>query len=186
MSNTIYKLRGYILAIFAIALIATPPSTEPISASGILLIFVAIVIRVTARRSIGLHSRGSKLEAPRLVREGIYSVVRHPLYLSNGLAGSGFILLHLHWQNLTFAYLGMLWIFIGFLAMNEDRFLKSEFGEDFENFAAEVPAFIPKLGTKRNKNYSRSIAAAFAGDMWTWIFLAIFAALLIARRMIEF
>lgn len=183
MKSFLYKYRGVILGIFAVALLTFPHAEGTVSASGFLLIAVAIVLRVTARRSIGMHSRGSRLEAPRLVREGIYSKVRHPLYLSNGLMGSGFVLLHLNWQTATFIFVGVLWIFVGFLAQSEDEFLKREFGKEWEEFAAVIPGFIPSLKGGRNKNYSRGIFGAVAGDLWTWIFLLLFALLLVARRM---
>lgn len=182
MANFIYRFRGLILALFAIALLAFPSYEGTISASGFLLIVLAVALRITARRSIGMHSRGNALSAPRLVREGIYSKVRHPLYLSNGLMGSGFVLLHLNWQVSTFVFVGVLWLFVGVLALNEDTFLRQEFGEEWNQFAREVPAFVPNLKGPRNKNYVRSAWAAFAGDLWTWIFLLVFAAMIFLRR----
>lgn len=181
-SNIVYKFRGGILGAFALLLLILPPGELPVSASGILLLFLAACVRITARRNIGMHSRGNRLEAPRLVREGIYSKVRHPLYLSNGLMGSGFVLLHLNWQSATFIFLGALWIFVGFLAQNEDAFLRQEFGDEWVRFADEVPAFIPRLKGQMNRNYMQSVFAAFASDLWTWIFLIVLTGLVVARR----
>lgn len=179
--EALYSARGKILAVLALALLAFPAKNESVSVSGILLILAAAALRISARRNIGGHSRGKTLEAPRLVKEGVYSKLRHPLYLSNGLMASGFILLHLGWRPEAIVFAGVLWLFVLTLAQSEDQFLRREFGGDWEAWAHETPAMLPKAG-KGDGRFLRSAPSAFLADKWTWIFLLLYAGLLCLRR----
>lgn len=179
--EALYAARGKILALLALALLAFPAKNESVSVSGILLILAAAALRVSARRNIGGHSRGKTLEAPRLVTEGVYSKIRHPLYLSNGLMASGFILLHLGWLPEAIILAAILWLFILTLAQSEDQFLKREFGKTWAAWASATPAMIPKAG-RGSGRFLRSIPSAFLADKWTWIFLLLYSVLLALRR----
>lgn len=181
LRESLYAARGQILAIMALVLLALPPTNETISVSGLLLVAVGITLRISARRNIGGHSRGKTLEAPRLVTEGVYSKIRHPLYLSNGLVASGFILLHLGWTPLALALAAALWLFILTLAEGEDRFLRREFGSTWETWASATPSMIPKAG-RADGHFLRSAPEAFLADRWTWVFLLLYAGLLALRR----
>lgn len=46
-------------------------------------------MRVWARRHIGLHTRGKRLEAPYRATGGPYRYISHPLYLANVLVALG-------------------------------------------------------------------------------------------------
>ena len=74
---------------------------------------------------------------------GAYSLVRHPLYLGNFLMWLSIALLT---ANSTFILLFILsfWIYYERIMYAEESFLRKGFGPVFENWAATVPAFIPK------------------------------------------
>ena len=112
LSALLYRFRGYILGLIAIALFAFPPSLFPESlcindcVAGMLIavpLYVASAfLRVQTRRFIGEHTRGHVHAADTLVTCGPYSRVRHPLYISN----TGFAL------GIAFFHLGVsLWVF---------------------------------------------------------------------------
>jgi protein-S-isoprenylcysteine O-methyltransferase Ste14 len=73
---------------------------------------------------------------------GIYSMVRHPLYLGNYLMWAGIVIYTL---NLSFFIIISLayWIYYERIMFAEERFLERKFGEDFNQWAARTPAFIP-------------------------------------------
>ena len=178
-----YKYRGILLGIFGILLLLSEPTKNDFSVSGLFLILIGICIRICARRSIGSHSRKNKLDAPFLITSGIYSVVRHPLYLSNGLICSGFILLHLHWQTYTFYFAFALWTFLGILILNEDLFLQKKFGEEWNIYAKRTPAVFPAFPLKvKSFVFQKSIFQSFCSDLWTWFFILLYAILLVLRR----
>jgi protein-S-isoprenylcysteine O-methyltransferase Ste14 len=78
----------------------------------------------------------------RLVREGPYRLIRHPLYLGACLEAAGMPLLL---GAPAAAVLGL----AGFVpfevarAFYEERFLREIFGDDYRRYSSEVPAFLP-------------------------------------------
>ena len=105
LSALLYRFRGYILGLIAIALFAFPPSLFPESlcindcVAGMLIavpLYVASAfLRVQTRRFIGEHTRGHVHAADALVTYGPYSRVRHPLYISNTGFALGIAFFHL-------------------------------------------------------------------------------------------
>ena len=80
----------------------------------------------------------------RLVREGIYGVVRHPLYVCFfGLTVATGIV----WTELPILIAGIasfvagVWIRV----RAEEQLLRKYFGSEFEDYVRQVPAFIPNL-----------------------------------------
>ena len=73
---------------------------------------------------------------------GVYSIVRHPLYVGNFLMWTGIALLT---QNLWFvmAYVFLYWVYYERIMFAEEQFLRRKFGEKYTNWAAKTPAFVP-------------------------------------------
>lgn len=73
---------------------------------------------------------------------GIYSTVRHPLYLGNFFMWLGLALLTGNmWFVLSFAL--FYWIYYERIMYAEEMFLFEKFGELYEKWAEKTPAFIP-------------------------------------------
>jgi protein-S-isoprenylcysteine O-methyltransferase Ste14 len=91
---------------------------------------------------------GYYAEGPVFVTEGIYSVIRHPLYTGIGLfiLGSGINVL-LHAPGLAaLSYTICITYILAFIttsAVRETRRLKEQFGMDFEAYASSVHPFLP-------------------------------------------
>ncbi len=75
---------------------------------------------------------------------GIYSTVRHPLYIGNFFIWLGLAMIT---ANLWFvvAFVFLYWIYYERIMYSEELFLYNKFGEDYKNWADETPAFIPAL-----------------------------------------
>jgi len=73
---------------------------------------------------------------------GIYSIVRHPLYVGNFFMWLGVAILT---QNFWFlvAYVFMYWLYYERIMFAEEQFLRRKFGEKYVAWAAKTPAFIP-------------------------------------------
>lgn len=79
-----------------------------------------------------------------LATNGPYSYVRHPQYVGFILVMFGFLL---QWPTiLTLAMFPVLTVMYVKLARSEEHDAKSEFGDAYAKYVAEVPGFIPKLG----------------------------------------
>lgn len=197
--NKMYACRGWILGGLAMVMLLFPG--DPISDfwfSNVLPLPVVLlvsfaILRIQARRSIGEHTRGFTHDADRLVTEGIYSRIRHPLYLSNGGIGYAFVILHMGFQPVALAFVVALLAFEFLLSRLEDRYLESRFGDEWRKWAAVTPAFIPRLTfgsqtaeslhpEKDGVSAKRSFLAAARADASTWFWLVAGIVIIILRK----
>lgn len=188
--NKLYAFRGWILGALAITMLLLPG--EPISDSwysNVLplsaALFVAFaILRIQARRSIGEHTRGFTHDADRLVTEGIYSRIRHPLYLSNAGIGYALVILHFGFELIALVFVVVLLAFEFLLSRLEDRYLENRFGEEWRAWSSRTPAFLPKLAFSRQELpcSRRSFLAAFKADASTWLWLAFIVLVIMVRK----
>jgi len=93
----------------------------------------------------GTSGRNTKEQvADVLNSSGMYSMVRHPLYLGNYLIWLGISLASF---NIDFAIIMSLlfWIYYERIMFAEERFLERKFGADYLNWASKLPAFLPSI-----------------------------------------
>ncbi|MBW8360287.1 MAG: isoprenylcysteine carboxylmethyltransferase family protein [Weeksellaceae bacterium] len=72
----------------------------------------------------------------------IYSIVRHPLYLGNFLMWFGPALLTGHFWFII-AFVLFYWVYYERIMYAEEQFLRRKFGEQYLEWAENVPAFFP-------------------------------------------
>jgi protein-S-isoprenylcysteine O-methyltransferase Ste14 len=93
----------------------------------------------------GTSGRNTKEQrAAVLNMTGMYSIVRHPLYLGNFLIFFSILLfLHVWW----FALIGLLsfWLYYERIMLREEEFLRDKFERTYLNWANTTPAFFPRL-----------------------------------------
>lgn len=106
---------------------------------------LGIRIYTTGHVPKGTSGRNTKAQkADILNTTGIYSVVRHPLYLGNFFIYLGISLfVHLWW--LTLIYILAFWVYYERIIFAEEAFLREKFGDAFENWMNETPAYIPNF-----------------------------------------
>lgn len=116
------------------------------------LMAVAIVISrkrrkyLTFRRLAGVPEIAPDKHGIGLLREGIYSRMRHPRYVEFSLALAAWSLfanfVGLYWM--TAATLVLLYLIV----LMEERELRERFGQEYVDYAARVPRFIPRLRSR--------------------------------------
>jgi protein-S-isoprenylcysteine O-methyltransferase Ste14 len=93
----------------------------------------------------GTSGRNTKEQvANTLNSSGMYSMLRHPLYLGNyliwfGIALSTFSIFFILIMSLLF------WLYYERIMIAEERFLEKKFGDDFIKWSNTLPAFIPNI-----------------------------------------
>lgn len=118
---------------------------------GLTLILLAIVtLRAKGRPAEGKDFASTTT----LVRDGIYGVVRHPLYLGWLLMYVAAILFSQHWIVATLAVLGTACIIQ--ITRQEDRHLIGRFGDAYERYMDSVPAMNLAIGIARLRQRRRS------------------------------
>ena len=108
----------------------------------------AIAIGTSNKNTSGRNTKEQVAEA--LNTKGIYSTVRHPLYLGNYLMWIGIVIYVLNpWYVIVVSLL--FWLYYERIMFAEERFLERKFGEPYVNWSNSVPAFFPSM-----KNYVKS------------------------------
>lgn len=86
---------------------------------------------------------GETREEPRVIRESVFSVVRHPIYLSEILLYLGLLMLSM---SLAAAFVWVIAIvFLHYISRWEERLLLARFGEEYAQYMRDVPMWIPRL-----------------------------------------
>jgi len=81
----------------------------------------------------------------RLAKTGAYARIRHPQYVGFVLIMTGFLL---QWPTLvTLSMFPILVFMYARLAKREQVEMLAQFGEEYRSYMAQVPAFIPKVGS---------------------------------------
>lgn len=75
---------------------------------------------------------------------GIYSIVRHPLYVGNFFMWLGAGMLTYHFWFIMF-FIAFYWIYYERIMFAEEQFLRKKFGEQYIRWATATPAFIPNM-----------------------------------------
>jgi len=86
---------------------------------------------------------GEVRDTPHVIKNGVFGIVRHPIYLGaiTLYLGLFFITLSLA----SFVVLILIVIFYYFISKHEEKLLVARFGKEYENYMKEVPMLVPKL-----------------------------------------
>lgn len=102
----------------------------------------ALTIGYTPQNTSGRNTKAGQV-AEDINTKGMYSIVRHPLYLGNFLMWLGLILYVGSLEFLIFSVF-FFWIYYERIMFAEEAFISKKFGESFYKWAEKVPSFIPK------------------------------------------
>ena len=151
--NWLFRYRSYIPVIFlltafpVIAITPVPVFSESLTCLSVILSLMGVGVRAY---TIGTTPRGtsgrntSKQVAETLNTSGIYSLVRHPLYLGNYMMWAGLALFAYNiWYFIIVSL--VFWIYYERIMFAEEAFLQGKFGEVFQVWASQVPAFFPRF-----------------------------------------
>jgi protein-S-isoprenylcysteine O-methyltransferase Ste14 len=116
-------------------------------AAGLMLGLLGLAIRGWA---IGFAPQGTSgrgtlaMRADTLNTTGLYSAVRHPLYLGNLLLWVGVATISGR-PSMVFLTLVLFWLVYERIMIAEERFLFGRFGPAFAEWAERTPAFVPSF-----------------------------------------
>lgn len=91
----------------------------------------------------GRNTRTGQI-AESLNTTGMYSIVRHPLYVGNFVIWLGIVLFFLNWW-LMVMFLLAFWIYYERIMFAEEEFLRAKYDQTFLDWAERTPAFVPRL-----------------------------------------
>lgn len=179
--DVLFRWRGYLpllmLPLFALGLIdarlpqPVAPASRILQVVAVAVALAGLAIRVVA---IGTAAEGTSERstvnprASRLRTTGLYSLVRHPLYVGNTITAIGLAAFTTRW------YLPLIVLLLGLLyheriAAREEAFLEERFGDEFREWAGQVPAMIPGPASYRRSDvrfgWRRPLGSEFHGLM---------------------
>ena len=158
--NWLFRHRGYLpLLLFPLLLLAAAHSSAaaghpPALVRDVLCVAVALgglAVRVATVGYVPRDTSGRNTGRPQaesLNTGGLYSVVRHPLYLGNYLMWLGVALFARAWWAPVIVSL-VFWLYYERIMFAEEEFLRRRFDAEYESWAASTPAFLPRLGLWR-------------------------------------
>lgn len=104
----------------------------------------AIAIATTPKGTSGRNTKEGQV-AESLNTTGIYSMVRHPLYVGNYFMWIGIVLYTFNFWFVIVVTL-LFWLYYERIMYAEERFLERKFGDAYMSWANATPAFIPMFG----------------------------------------
>lgn len=144
------KLRVLFAVLFFIFIFIKSKPTLYYYSAGVFLLIISGLFRIWANGCI------EKIEM--LSQSGPYLLCRHPLYLGNFLVGISYCLI----SGIWYSYFLLIILFLFFyypLILQEEKFLKDKFAEEYLKYQLRVPCFIPEFSRiKECKGFSWKLA----------------------------
>jgi protein-S-isoprenylcysteine O-methyltransferase Ste14 len=108
-----------------------------------LFILVGLVLVDRSHREVLFSSREEAQKYARFVDSGVYSKVRHPMYLGGLLILLGFLLVSASF--LAFGVWALFFVFMNRMATYEEKDLIKILGEEYVSYQHRVPKWFPRL-----------------------------------------
>jgi protein-S-isoprenylcysteine O-methyltransferase Ste14 len=100
-----------------------------------------VTVGYAARNTSGRNTAAGQI-ADDLNTTGLYSIVRHPLYIGNFLMWLGpVLLLRSAWFAVVFILI--YWLYYERIMFAEEQYLRKKFGEAYDKYSQKVSSFIP-------------------------------------------
>lgn len=113
------------------------------------VVLLGQAIRGYAIAYAAVHTSGRNIHgqlANVINNTGLYSCVRHPLYLGNFFMALGIAMLSCNaW--FVVVYILAFWIYYERIIYAEEHFISQKFNQELQDWAARTSTFIPRLGT---------------------------------------
>ena len=156
MRALIFKYRGLLWGLFAIAIFVFPVHFSGLrAAAAVPLLVGGQLLRFWAAGIIPKY-RTLTLDAPELVTWGPYAWVRNPLYAGNALMGCGWsVMAGWAWLPAFVAAYTVLYALV--IIPDEEKFLVGRFGDEYRNYRTATPGLIPSPTNFREKTKKSKI-----------------------------
>jgi len=102
----------------------------------------ALAVGCAPRGTSGRNTAGQRADT--LNTTGMYSIVRHPLYVGNLFIWTGLSAFVHNWQTTLICVL-VFALYYERIMYAEEQFLAGRFGDEYRAWAARTPAFLPRF-----------------------------------------
>jgi protein-S-isoprenylcysteine O-methyltransferase Ste14 len=128
--------------------IAGNPFSTVISLFGTILYFPGVGLYLWSWRTLGSqfgvsNTFGAALyENHKLIQQGPFGIIRHPMYLGVILAACGALLIY---QTVAMVFYAPMSVVVIFRARQEEKVLAAEFREEWIEYSSRVPKWLPRI-----------------------------------------
>jgi protein-S-isoprenylcysteine O-methyltransferase Ste14 len=165
LSSLVFKYRGLLWGIFALAILFFPVGASPLRlAASVPLLAGGQSLRFWAAGVIPKY-RTLVVDAPVLVTHGPYALIRNPLYAGNALLGCGWSLMA--GRAWLLAFIAAFFVIYSVIIIPwEEGFLLRKFGDSYTTYKRTTPSLIPHV-----TEIGRSVRERRDGFDWnrSWI-----------------
>ncbi len=174
--NWLFRRRSYLpILMFGVALIAMKDFSYPRGSHRlglawetvcVCLALAGLGIRIATVGYAPVGTSGGNTSgqmASSLNTTGLYSIVRHPLYLGNYLMWMGLAAFPRVWWVPVLTTL-VFWLYYERIMFAEEEFLRRTFGEPYTQWAASTPTFVPRLSLWKAPEHTFSVRVAIARE----------------------
>jgi protein-S-isoprenylcysteine O-methyltransferase Ste14 len=113
---------------------------------GSFIILFGLSIRFFSQGFAGDWMRGNEMAADYVLDEGLYSIMRHPLYLGNFFVGFGFTWAASFYPDFLLPFYSFIFFVYYYLIVREEEsYLERKFGEGFIRYRENTSAILPNF-----------------------------------------
>ena len=178
--NWLFRYRGQLpLVLFLLVIPVMAFNAAPVRQNNAIVWTIAAVVlsllgAVVRAYTIGTTPRGTSGRntksqvAESLNTSGIYSTVRHPLYLGNYLMWIGIVVFTFDVSFILLVSM-LYWLYYERIMMAEEAFLRGKFGAAYEEWSIRVPAFLPAFSSFKSPSETFSLKSVFRREYSGWL-----------------
>ena len=86
---------------------------------------------------------GKQLQPTGVIRKGVFSLVRHPIYLSEIILYLGLLMINISLASALILFIAI--FFLHHISRYEEKLLLERFGDEYEQYMREVPMWFPRF-----------------------------------------
>ena len=186
--NVLFRWRSYLPLFFlAYMVLSIPSRLIPIELERIHFLILALLFGLAGlwlraytvgHAATGTSGRTTKAPTAAVLNTtGIYSIVRHPLYVGNYLMWLSAAMLTRSFSIMVITTLAY-WLYYERIMFAEEQYLRGQFGAAFEEWAARTPAILPRLSSWKPPEGQLSFRTILRRECWGVTGLLVTCALL--------
>ncbi|MGQ9472966.1 MAG: methyltransferase family protein [Candidatus Caldatribacteriaceae bacterium] len=140
VGTKLFPVRGIIWGILGVLILFFVIPQKNLFLIGICFIGCGETLRIWAVGYIRNYRRSMAEDVERLTTSGPYGHIRNPLYLANGIIGSGIALLSGIWWFILLFWAVFVILYVPIIRA-EEVFLEKKFGITYQKYQQSVPSF---------------------------------------------
>jgi protein-S-isoprenylcysteine O-methyltransferase Ste14 len=181
-----FRFRGYTpLPFIILAILGAQPRFVP-ACGGLVSVLLGEWMRIWGVSYAGSMTRSRNIQVKRLITDGPYAYMRHPLYVGNFLLSVGCCMIAWAWMPwMVFALIIAFGLQYGLIVSLEEEELHRRFGQEYTTYSLHVPKFFPRWSPYRGvEMILPDFKGALRSERPTLTTVTVLLILLIIRRML--